>query len=125
VLLSTKYLSLKMPDAFKLLPKFVGPFDVVHKVNAVAYRLKLPESMKVHDVFHVSLLKQYFEDANSKPLPPPDVVYGELEHTVERVLAHRGKRYGHKSVREYLVRWMGYGLEHDIWEPQANLGNAA
>ena len=80
--------------------------------------------MKVHDVFHVSLLKSYHVDPNSSPPPPPDVVDGDMEYTVERVLAHRDTRYGRKSVREYLIRWQGYGPEHDTWEPHTNMANA-
>jgi hypothetical protein len=43
-------------NARKVLPKFIGPFTVIKCVNAVAYKLGLPETMKVHDVFHVSLI---------------------------------------------------------------------
>src|ERR1041384_4734991 len=39
----------------KLAPRYIGPFTIVKKIGAVAYRLDLPESMSdVHDVFHVS-----------------------------------------------------------------------
>jgi hypothetical protein len=37
----------------------LGPFRVSTKVNEVAYRLDLPSSMKIHPVFHVSLLEPY------------------------------------------------------------------
>jgi Chromo (CHRromatin Organisation MOdifier) domain len=113
-----------VPGASKLLPKFVGPFAIVKKVNEVAFKLELPGNMKCHDVFHVSLLKPYRADANTQPPPPPDVVEGELEYTVERVLDHRDKRVGRKTVREFLVRWQGYGPEHNTWEPQSNMNNA-
>ena len=81
--------------------------------------------MRVHDVFHVSLLKTYLNDPHHRPPPPPDVVDGELEYTVDRVLDHRDKRSGRRTVGEYLVRWEGYGPEHNTWEPQANMSSAA
>ena len=87
-------------------------------------KLELPENMRVHNVFHVSLLKPYLNDPHHSPPPPPDVVDGELEYTVDRVLDHRDKRIGRRSVREYLVKWTGYGPEHNTWEPQTNMSSA-
>ena len=47
----------------KLSPKFIGPFENLERVGAVAYRLALPPSLDgVHDVFHVSQLRRYVRD---------------------------------------------------------------
>jgi hypothetical protein len=43
----------------KLAPRFIGPFQIVKKVEAVAYKLQLPKEMSdIHDVFHVSQLRK-------------------------------------------------------------------
>ena len=56
VLLSTQNLRFKnIPN--KLRQRFVGPFRIEEKIGKSAYRLGLLDEWKIHDVFHVSLLK--------------------------------------------------------------------
>jgi hypothetical protein len=43
----------------KLFLKYIGPFEIMARVNIVSYKLKLLENMNIHYVFHVSLLKLY------------------------------------------------------------------
>ena len=44
----------------KLSPRYVGPFEVLEKVGALAYRVTLPPRLgKINDVFHVSSLRKY------------------------------------------------------------------
>ncbi|KAF8748741.1 hypothetical protein RHS01_10575 [Rhizoctonia solani] len=45
----------------KLDPKRLGPFEVLEKISSHAYRLKLPETLKIHDVFYVGLLSKVHE----------------------------------------------------------------
>ena len=47
----------------KLSPRFIGPFEILERVGAVAYQLALPHSMSgVHEVFHVSMFRKYTPD---------------------------------------------------------------
>ena len=47
----------------KLSPRFIGPFEVLERVGAVAYRLALSPSLsRVYKVFHVSMLRKYTLD---------------------------------------------------------------
>ena len=47
----------------KLSPRFIGPFEILERIGAVAYRLTLPPSMSgVHEVFHFSMLRKYTPD---------------------------------------------------------------
>jgi hypothetical protein len=59
VLLSTVNFKLAHPGTRKLLPKWVGPFKVIERIGKVAYKVELPPNLKMHNVFHVQLLKKY------------------------------------------------------------------
>ncbi len=47
----------------KLSPRFIGSYEVLERVGPLAYRLALPPKLeKIHNVFHVSLLRRYRYD---------------------------------------------------------------
>ncbi|GKA32131.1 hypothetical protein Tco_0718498 [Tanacetum coccineum] len=53
----------------KLNPRYVGPFKVLAKVGAIAYKLELPQELsRVHHTFHVSNFKKCYVD---EPLAIP------------------------------------------------------
>lgn len=125
VLLSTANLRLKVPGAQKLLPRYVGPFAVEKQVGRNAYKLTLPSSMRVHPVFHVSLLHEYHPGGNVQPPPPVFFDDGVPFYEVETVLQHRERKQGKRTVKQYLIKWAGYGHEHNTWEPEKHLNQAA
>jgi hypothetical protein len=121
VLLSTKYLNLKHSEmSRKLLPKWIGPFEVVQVVGAVAYKLKMNPGWRVHSVFHVSLLEPYREDGRVQPPPSPIEMEGALEYEVESIFEHRFR--GIKNPKAYYkVAWKGYGVELNSWASCQNI----
>ena len=43
----------------KLMPRYVGPYQIMERKGNVAYKLQLPPEMSaIFDVFHVSQLKK-------------------------------------------------------------------
>ncbi|KAJ9521462.1 hypothetical protein QJQ45_008876 [Haematococcus lacustris] len=120
VLLSTKNLKLQPGKARKLIPRYVGPFEILLLVGAVAVKLDLPASMsRLHPVFHVSLIKPY-TGTDVGFMPPPVTWMDETPvYYVERLLDHKGVKDNKASY--YLVQWEGYDSTHNTWEPRSNL----
>ena len=126
VLLKTQNLKVLTSGTKKLLPRWVGPFKVLEQLGPVAYKLELPANMRCHPVFHVSLLKPFRTDPGRfQPPPPPLLVDADFEYEVERIVDQREIKSGRGSTtkREYFVKWLGYGAEHNTWEPEGNLTN--
>jgi Chromo (CHRromatin Organisation MOdifier) domain len=106
----------------KLLPKRYGPYKIKDKIGTVAYRLDLPSSMKIHDVFHVNLLFPYKETEAYGPAytrPPPDLIGNEEEYEVEFIRDARRKRRGRGL--QYLVHWKNYPNSDDSWVDHKDL----
>ena len=130
VMLSTKNLRI-LGDAGgplarrKLLPRFIGPFTVQARINSVAYRIHLPEQLKCHPTFHVSLLRPYYRWAADEAPPLPEIFAGLAEWEVQAVVGHRTRKEASRTVQEYKVRWLGYPAAYDTWEPESHLRRAA
>ncbi|KAJ1584817.1 hypothetical protein NDA11_007495 [Ustilago hordei] len=104
----------------KLDTRFAGPYPVQERVGRRAYRITLPANLRVHDVFHVSMLEpartsslpQRAEQPTMPPLPDED-----LDFEVEALIDKRS----HHGTTEYKVLWRGYSEEAASWEPVENL----
>ena len=79
--------------------------------------------MKIHPVFHVSLLESYHEDSDptqKQSPPPPVLVQDQVEYKVEDILDSRI----FQNKLQYLVHWKGYTPQDATWEPKASLENS-
>jgi hypothetical protein len=52
-----KISSLRLGSCPKLAARYCGPFEILEKIGPITYMLAILESMRVHNVFHVSLLR--------------------------------------------------------------------
>ncbi|KZV57841.1 hypothetical protein F511_03410 [Dorcoceras hygrometricum] len=108
-----------------LVPRYDGPFTVVNRVGQVAYRLELPDRLKIHPTFHVSFLKKFHEDEadeqrGQKRAPP--VIRFQTERKIAKILDHRTLGQSKKNRRtDYLVQWEGEAVEEAVWEKSVNL----
>ncbi|GKD43348.1 putative reverse transcriptase domain-containing protein [Tanacetum coccineum] len=92
----------------KLNPRYVGPFKVLEKVGAIAYKLELPQELsRVHNTFHVSNLKKCYAD---EPLAVPldglhiDDKLHFVEEPVE-IMDRKVKRLKQSRILIIKVRW--------------------
>ena len=78
--------------------------------------------MKIHPVFHISLLEPYKPSTipgRTREPPPPIVIDNEEEWEVEEILDSELRR----RKLWYKVRWAGYSLARDSWQPASDLTN--
>ena len=105
----------------KLSPRFIGPYEVIEKVGSVAYKLALPPDLeKIHNVFHVSMLRRYRSDpshvVSSETIElRPDLTYEE--EPVE-ILAHEVKELRNKKIPLVKVLGRNHKTEEATWESE-------
>ncbi|CAJ0936713.1 unnamed protein product [Ranitomeya imitator] len=58
VWLSSRFVPMKVSSP-KFKPRFIGPYRILEILNPVSFRLDLPASFAIHNVFHRSLLRKY------------------------------------------------------------------
>lgn len=118
--------SLSLGKFKKLSARYCGPYVITKKVNNQAYALLLPPHIKVHNVFHVSLLKKYVPDDNhilgdEIALVSKD---GTLDINPERILQTRQRILRNRTIIEHLIKWTGYPEEDASWEREDSLLNS-
>jgi hypothetical protein len=121
VMITTKDWNMGRPSR-KLAEQSVGPYTIIEKVGN-AYRIDLPESIKVHPVFHPEKLRKA---SSSEPLEgqiltpqPPVQVNGQDEWDVEQIIAVR-LRWQKLSYR---AKWVGHDQDLE-WYPAGDFKNA-
>jgi hypothetical protein len=97
----------------KLSPKYYGPYKILQHISKISYKLELPSRAKIHNVFHVSVLKKYEGAAPKQIVPLPDLLHGRVLPTPDRVLRARLN----KGVWELLVQWTGQPAANATWQP--------
>ncbi|KAK3014548.1 hypothetical protein RJ639_008372 [Escallonia herrerae] len=111
----------------RLLQKYEGPLTIVKKIGKMAYKVDPPHwwSRQLHPVFHVSMLKPFYEDT-------ADPSRGQIKRqglkpkvtgkrVAEAILNDRVIIASRKRHQEYLVKWQGQMDEENTWERAADL----
>jgi hypothetical protein len=117
VLLNIKHFRLQSGLRAKLAPRYIGPFKVLDCVGPtnLSYRIELPQALsRMHNVFHVSSLREFKHDGAYKPPPVPEMIDGDMEWQVEYISSTRGEG----NRRQYRIHWVGGDIS---WEPESML----
>ena len=103
----------------KLSPRYIGPFEILRRYEAVAYELALPtEFAAVHPVFHVSMLRKYLPD-DSYVLQSPAIEVDPRMTYVEEpiaILDRQVRKLRSKEISSVKVLWSHHGEEEATWE---------
>ncbi|KOM49767.1 hypothetical protein LR48_Vigan08g059400 [Vigna angularis] len=100
----------------KLAARYFGPFLVIQQVGAVAFKLQLPESARIHPVFHASQLKKAVGDHRIEQELPTDLEMEEPSPRPVRVLDKRQVQQGEDERQEVLIEWQEGGPDGATWE---------
>jgi len=87
-------LNIRTPSR-SLSPWRYGPYQVLKQISPVTYHLKLPPSLRIHNVFHVDLLIPYHEieeHGTNYPQQAPNLIDGKEEYVIEEIIDERINR---------------------------------
>ncbi|KAL4319766.1 hypothetical protein GQ457_18G000400 [Hibiscus cannabinus] len=118
---------LRLSKKGKLIPKFIGPFEVTKRVGLIVYQLALlPEFSKIHATFHVSMLRKYRSNP-SHVLEPDDVELNpnlSYEEEPVQILARETKRLQNKDLgtnTEDMILTLSWGVSVLTFEIERQL----
>ena len=110
----------------KLNPRYIGPFWILERVGPVAYHLELPpELSRIHNVFHVSMLKKYVPDPSHILETPPIDLEENLSFEVQPVaiVDQEMKQLRSKVIPMVKVLWRSDLVEEVTWETETFMRN--
>ena len=99
-------------------PRYCGPFEILSRIGQVAYQLALPPNLRVHNVFHISVLKKYVHDATHMVSWNVVQVETEGEFLVEPdcILRSREITLQNRTIGHVKVQWKHLSPEESTWE---------
>ena len=89
----------------------------------MAYRLELPEGVRIHPVLHCSVLKAFQGSPDSVPQVqlPPEAINGQPLVVPLAILDYRRSSTDDDAPWEVLVQWQGLSPDETSWEDWTQL----
>ncbi|XP_012448790.1 uncharacterized protein LOC105771970 [Gossypium raimondii] len=108
----------------KLSPRFIGPYQILNRVGPVVYQLELPLQLdRIHDVFHVSMLRWYRSDPSHVVFVEEIEVRADLTFEKEsvQILDRDIKVLKRKPIPLVKVLWRNHDSEEATWDPDDSM----
>ena len=108
----------------KLRPKYIGPYEIISRVGPVAYKLEIPPKLsKVHNVFHVSMLRKYIPDPSHVLRDQQVELKDNLTYKEQpmQIVDRREQILRNKVIPLVKVLWGNHGIKETTWESKAQM----
>ena len=118
--------SSKLGSCAKLAPRYCGPFQILSRMEEVAYQLALLPNLKVHNVFHISVLKRYVHDV-THVINWNDVqveLEGHFLLELDCILERRDILLRNRTIGNVKVQWKHLSPEESTWELETDMWEA-
>ena len=110
-----------MEEKGKLSLKYIGPYEILERVEAGAYKLRLlTELSRIHNIFHVSMLRKYVLDSSHILREQPIKIKEDFtyEERPLRVLDHKEQVLRTKVFSLVKVLGDNHGVKEAIWKSE-------
>lgn len=109
--------SISLRKHLKLSSRYYGPYKILERIGKVAYKLDLPDTSRVHPVFHVSLLKKCL-GKNIIPVPDLPTTDADGNYIVAPldILGSRSVFRNGGEVFQIQVQWLNASANFTTWE---------
>ncbi|XP_074377903.1 uncharacterized protein LOC141719425 [Apium graveolens] len=108
----------------KLSLRYIGLFEILERVGAVAYRVALPPQLsQVHNVFHASVLRKYVYHPHHIVQYPLDAFDENLscEEEAEAILAREERVMRKKTIPFVKILWKNHDAREATWETEDSI----
>ena len=108
----------------KLSPRYIRPYQIIERIGPVAYKLDLPNELsRIHNVFHVSMLRKYVYDSSHvlKDLPIHIEENLTYEEQPVEILDRKDQVLRTKIIPLVKILWRNQSYEEDTWEKEEDM----
>ncbi|KAL0327474.1 UNVERIFIED_CONTAM: Transposon Tf2-11 polyprotein [Sesamum angustifolium] len=117
-------ITLRFGKQGKLSPRYIGPYEIIERIEPLAYQLALPSELsQIHDVFHVSMLRRYRYDPSHIICDLEIEIIEELTYVEEptEILDRSVRKLRNKEIPMVKVKWGHHSSRKLTWEVKEHM----